>query len=322
MTGGAKDDVNSVGNPAAVRETGRLAALTDFITRRVEQVWAKPLRDALYAFKKLDLDVIRAWLHWASGMELYNAGLLMWDRFERNGVTVCRPAPGERIEAMGMAHPYMAASGQSPATQDIELSAGEACLITGANNSGKTSALKSLAQNLMLAQLGFWTPARSLVFKPFKSFVTVFAAGEDATMNQSRYRQEAEAMRAAVDAAGPGAVLFMNESFTSTNPDEAAELLADIAAQLRGKEATLLLVTHIRDVYDLLVRAGAPPRSYVTETLFGPNGCTHTYALADQPPDGLSHARQIAAESGFGIAGLVEDADEARELKKFVRETA
>jgi len=137
-------------------------------------------------------------------------------------------------------------------------------------------------------------------------------------MRASRYQQEAEQMRRVIKIADPDTCLLFNEPFTSTNPAEAAELLRDIIIGLRQKGTTMILVTHIYNVYSLLCGANIPVRSYVTGLDPDSDSRMHTYILNEKAPDGLSYARLLARECGFGIGGLPGDPGEMNALKEFM----
>ena len=124
--------------------------------------------------------------------------------------------------------------------------------------------------------------------------------------------------RSVMEIADPSTCLLFNEPFTSTNPTEAAELLRDIVVQLRQKGATMILVTHIYNVHDLLCQANIPVHSYVTGLKSDAGKIMYTYTLEEKAPDGLSYARLMAKECGFGIGELHGDPDEMSALEKFM----
>jgi len=318
---GASTQVNSLCDDVPVKIRSPLVHLEAYIVSQVETQWAASLKSVMRELKKIDMEKLCAWRDWLQHIKFYHKGLLLAEKLKQAGVCTCRPEPCDTgIAAEEMLYPHMALTKRTPVQQTIRFDIGNAVLITGANSSGKSSVLKALAQNVMLAQLGFWVPARSLRFIPFKRYFTVFAAGEDRQMIASRYQQEAEKMMAAVDSADADSFVLLNEPFTSTNPKEAAELLCDIVTRLSRKGTTLMVVTHLYDVYHLLLEAGVAVRSYVTGLTSDADKIVHTYALQEKTPDGLSYARHLAREYGFSIDRLVSDRDMASKLESFMLE--
>jgi len=293
--------------------------IEEYILTQVEKKWAQPLRTAIRLFNKIDTSKLHEWNNWQKNMSIFHIGLAVMDKFAEEGYTLCRPEPcTDRFDMEEMYYPHMALTKGGPVPQSIRFSTGETILITGANNSGKTSALKTFAQNCLLAQLGLWVPSQDFSFVPFKKWLNVFSSGEDNEMRVSRFQQESEKINAAREVADTGTCLLLNEPFTSTNPAKASDLLKEIVMDLQQKGVTSILVTHNFDVCKKLKSAGAGLRSYVTEAEPTPSGMNHTYKLTEKEPDGLSHAKLLAKEYGFTFDNLVEMTSETQQLEAFL----
>lgn len=77
-----------------------------------------------------------------------------------------------QIQAMGLAHPLIAKNKNIP--NDIQISGtNQLLLITGSNMSGKTTFLRTVGVNLILAQMGLPVPAESFAFSPMKIFSSI-----------------------------------------------------------------------------------------------------------------------------------------------------
>lgn len=320
MFGGAHDNINSLCYATQIKLRNPLSYLEEYIISQVEKQWSSPLNFSQRAFKKLNIEMLHAWYDWLKHIELYYRGLLLLEKLKKTGCFICRPEPNSNMfDSEGMQYPHMVLHDLLPVSQIFRFKLSDIVMITGANSSGKTSILKSYAQNCVFAQLGFWVPAKSFKFMPFKSWATVFAAGEDNQLHASRYQQEAERMRLVIESTSSNACLLFNEPFTSTNPAEAAELLRDIILRLRQKGTTLLFVTHIFDVYDLLLDEGVTDvRSYVTEVQSSAEKVVCSYALEEKPPDGLSYARQLAREYGLSAENLIHDSAIVKAIEDFI----
>ena len=321
LFGNENERVNSLFNPVQVKLRSPLVHLEDFILVQVEKQWAKPLSKTLRLLKKINKEILVIWMNWIRHIALYYLGLLLWDKLIKAGSMICKPELCmEEMEAESMQYPYLILSTvQAPIPQDFSLYSGDAVLITGANGSGKTSTLKAFAQNCILAQLGFWIPAKRFRFIPYHQWFTVFSAGEDNVMQTSRFQQEAERMRLAIEIPSPQSTcLLLNEPFTSTNPVEASELLRDIIIQLNEKKMTLILVTHMYDIYHMLRKSIVSLRSYTTIAYAEAGKIIHTYSLVEKEPDGLSYARILAKEHKFSIGDLIQNQDEARALELYL----
>jgi len=322
MFSGSKENINSLCDVAPIKLRSPYSYLEGYILEQVEKRLATQLNAALRVLKQIDINILREWYDWLAPMDLYYKGLLFVNKLKQYNCQLCQPNPSHGIfEAEDMGYPHLVLTGYKPVPQAFHFSLGDTIMITGANSSGKTSALKSFAQNSILAQLGFWVPARLFRFHPYKQWLTIFSAGEDLQMRASRFQQEAEQMNMVTQIASHDTCMLFNEPFTSTNPDEAAALMCDIIIKLSKKKTTLLLVTHIYDIYELLDRSNLTfIRSFVTGIQFDADKVKYTYTLEEKEPDGLSYARLLADEYGFSIDKMLINTDEMKELKNFMME--
>lgn len=77
-----------------------------------------------------------------------------------------------QIQAIGLAHPLIAKEKNIP--NDIQISgSNQLLLITGSNMSGKTTFLRTVGVNLILAQMGLPVTAESFAFSPMKIFSSI-----------------------------------------------------------------------------------------------------------------------------------------------------
>lgn len=87
----------------------------------------------------------------------------------------CFPTPKQQtchVQAQSMLHPLI--GGYEAITNDFTLSGrGELALITGSNMSGKSTFLRTIGINLVLAQMGAPVAAKSFSFSPLKIFTSM-----------------------------------------------------------------------------------------------------------------------------------------------------
>ncbi|MCO5234898.1 MAG: hypothetical protein M9933_01415 [Chitinophagaceae bacterium] len=117
-------------------------------------------------------DQFEDWLHTAGHIECLNA----LAGFAFNNPRFAYPSVAEGsapfIEARQMAHPLI--SETSRIGNDLELGkSGRLLLITGSNMSGKTTFLRTLGVNLILAQSGAPVCAERFVFTPMEIFTSI-----------------------------------------------------------------------------------------------------------------------------------------------------
>lgn len=310
---------NSLTAAAPIKSQSRFSYFADFIFTQVEKQWAPKLKAAMHHLRKVDFDGLILRHQWLSHADLYSKGLHLAARFTQLGYGLCKPTAQDACQAAGMVYPSLALLGKAPKPLSMGIGAGDTVMITGANGSGKTSAVKAFVQNSLLAQLGFLVPAASFAFIPFARWFTVFSAVEDAAQ-ASGYRVETGQMDQVMAAADGASCVILNEPFTSTGHQKAAEDICRAAAGLSQKGATTILITHLYDVYDMLLCRGINVGSYVTKTAVAGGKLIKAFELEARKPDAHSLARFLASEHGFAIANMVNDPAKARALEAFMAE--
>ncbi|AUJ32892.1 MAG: hypothetical protein ABF483_02430 [Liquorilactobacillus nagelii] len=117
-------------------------------------------------------------------------------------------------------------------------------IISGANQGGKTTTLRSLGQAQLMGQSGMFVAAQSFNCNKFKQVVTHFKREEDTQLNTGKLAEELQRMQRIIANLQQPALILMNESFSSTNEHEGSIINSQIMAGLVNSGVTLIAVTH------------------------------------------------------------------------------
>jgi len=127
-------------------------------------------------------------------------------------------------------------------------------IVTGANQGGKTTFLRSLGLAQLMMQCGMFVPAESFSANLCSHIFTHYRREEDVTMKSGKLDEELSRCSEIVDAIAPDALLLFNESFAATNEREGSEIARQITSALLEKRIKIGFVTHLYDfahsVYD------------------------------------------------------------------------
>jgi hypothetical protein len=118
-------------------------------------------------------------------------------------------------------------------------------VITGANQGGKSTFLRSVGVAHLLMQCGLFVAAADFQSSVHHGVFTHFAREEDASMRSGRLDDELSRMSAIADALTPDSLLLLNESFSSTNEREGSEIADQIVRATSGAGITVFFVTHM-----------------------------------------------------------------------------
>lgn len=118
-------------------------------------------------------------------------------------------------------------------------------IVTGANQGGKSTFLRSVAIAQILMQCGMCVPAERYESGIFPSFFTHFTRREDSQMNSGRLDEELQRMNQIVENLGEDSLVLLNESFATTTEKEGSVIAYDIAKALVEAGVKVMTVTHL-----------------------------------------------------------------------------
>jgi DNA mismatch repair ATPase MutS len=120
-------------------------------------------------------------------------------------------------------------------------------IITGANQGGKSTFLRSIGLAQVMMQCGMFVPAESFRANVCSGLFTHYKRQEDVTMKSGKLAEELGRMSDIVGQITPDALLLCNESFASTNEREGSEIARQITSAFIEKRIKVFFVTHFYD---------------------------------------------------------------------------
>jgi MutS domain V len=167
------------------------------------------------------------------------------------GEPICFPEPAparERdLSASGLYDPTLALTmGQRIVENSLTAKGREMIFVTGANQGGKTTFLRSVGLSQLMMQCGMFVPAETLRANTCSGVFTHFKREEDATLESGKLDEELARLSGIIDALSPNALLLFNESFSSTNQAEGAELARQVTSALLERQIKVIHVTHLQ----------------------------------------------------------------------------
>lgn len=118
-------------------------------------------------------------------------------------------------------------------------------IITGANQGGKSTFLRSIGLAQLMMECGMYVPAESFSANACYGLFTHYKREEDATMESGKLDEELSRMSDIVDSIAPDSMALFNESFAATNEREGSEIARQIVSALLEKRIKVFFVTHL-----------------------------------------------------------------------------
>jgi len=191
----------------------------------------------------------------------------------------------------GLVHPLL----DAPVPNDFSMGNG-ATLITGSNMSGKTTFLKTLGVNTVLAQV-FHRALAGTYALPFLRVITSIGRADNLIEGRSYYLAEVESVQRIVTAArseDPHLIL-LDEIFRGTNTAERVAAGFGVLLYLANGRHLVFVATHDSELVELLNGAYMP---YHFSESVGENGLSFDYAIRPGPAT-RSNAIALLKMAGF-----------------------
>jgi DNA mismatch repair ATPase MutS len=179
----------------------------------------------------------------------YVACLNLYDQLTERGLPVCWPAVAEPTQTVLTARAlYDPCLGLRLANQvvanDVDADNKRLIVITGANQGGKTTFLRSLGLAQLMMQAGMFVAARHFAANLCDGVFTHFPREEDRTLQSGKLDEELRRLSQIVDHLRPGSLLLCNESLASTNEREGTEIARPLVLTLLEAQVKVFYVTH------------------------------------------------------------------------------
>ena len=154
-------------------------------------------------------------------------------------------------------------------------------VITGANQGGKSSFLRSMGLAQLMMQCGMFVGAQNFAGQICTGLFSHYKREEDKSLKSGKFDEELARMSEIVDQVTPDSVVLFNESFAATNEREGSEIARQIVRALLEKRVKVFFVTHMFELARGLCGA------YKSDALF---------LRADRQPDGTRTFRLVQGE--------------------------
>ena len=183
-------------------------------------------------------------------LAFYVGCLNLHEQLAKKGEPICFPLPaasGERRHSFhGLYDVCLALTvKQKVVGNDVNADNKDLVIITGANQGGKSTFLRSIGLAQLMMQCGMFVPAESFCANVCDGLFTHYKREEDTTMKSGKLDEELSRMSDIVDNITSNSMLLFNESFAATNEREGSEIARQIICALLEKGVKVFFVTHL-----------------------------------------------------------------------------
>ncbi len=135
-----------------------------------------------------------------------------------------------------------------------DLNACDTCLyiITGANQGGKSTYLRSAGIAQLLMQCGMYVPASYFRANISEGIFTYFTREEDESMNSGKLEEELKRLDEIVGIACRNSLVIMNEPFATTTERDGSKIAQDVVTAFYELNVKTFVVTHLFEFAHLM----------------------------------------------------------------------
>jgi len=175
------------------------------------------------------------------------------EELARMGEPTCFPLPvaseERRLSFRGLREVCLALRlDQRVAGNEANADKKDLVIVTGANQGGKSTFLRSVGLAQLMMQCGMFVSADSFCSSTCDALFTHYKREEDPAMKSGKLDEELRRMSAIVDHLTPRSMILFNESFAATNEREGSEIARQIVSALLEKGVRMVCVTHLYEL--------------------------------------------------------------------------
>jgi hypothetical protein len=194
-----------------------------------------------------------------SELAFYVGCLNLYEQLTQMGEPVSFPqaeAPGQRRHSFSGLYDVCLAltMKQKVVGNDVNVDTKDLVIITGANQGGKSTFLRSIGLSQLMMQCGLFVPAQTFCANVCDGLFTHYKREEDATMESGKLDEELSRLSDIIDNLRPNSLVLFNESFAATNEREGSEIARQAILAFVEQRVNVFCVTHLyqfaRGLYD------------------------------------------------------------------------
>ncbi len=228
-------------------------------------------------------------------------------------------APGSELRAGGLRHPVLDGLLADYVTSDLAVpTTHRTLIITGPNMGGKSTFMRALAQNVILAQSGSWVAADQFRSPLFDAVLTRIGADDDLVRGQSTFMVEMEEVSAILHQASSESLVLLDELGRGTSTYDGLAIAQAVIERLAMPDGPLtLFATHYHEI-TALAEGHDSIDNLTVEVLEAAHGLVFTHRVVPGRAS-QSYGIEVARQAGLPAAVVRRAEGHLKALEQGVR---
>ena len=178
-------------------------------------------------------------------------------------------------------------------TNDVSLG-GDGMLLYGTNAVGKTSLIRAIGVAVIMAQAGFYVPATSFIYRPYRAIMTRILGNDNLFKGLSTFVVEMSELRVILRMADTNTLVLGDELCSGTEMDSAISIFVAGLQHLYRAGASFIFATHLHEIAAYSEIREMAPRLRLA----------HMRVFYDKSRDTLVYDRKLQDGAGESMYGL------------------
>jgi DNA mismatch repair protein MutS len=138
-------------------------------------------------------------------------------------------------------------------THDIELGIENQCgiLLYGINSSGKSTLMKSIGLNIILAQIGYYVASENFIYSPYYSLFTRIISNDNIYNGLSSFALEMIEISAILKRNNSNTLVIADELCKTTESSSAIVIVAHLIKKLSESNTSFITASHLHEISEL-----------------------------------------------------------------------
>jgi DNA mismatch repair protein MutS len=138
-------------------------------------------------------------------------------------------------------------------TNDIKLGIDnqDSIILYGCNAVGKSSTMKAIGLNIIMAQAGMFVPCSNFVYSPYFSLFSRIPSGDDLFKGQSTFTVELAEIRNILKKADKNSLIIGDEVNSGTEAVSAISIITTSIIELSKKQSSFIFASHLHELKNI-----------------------------------------------------------------------
>lgn len=166
-------------------------------------------------------------------------------------------------------------------------------LLFGLNSVGKSTLQKSIGINIILAQIGYYVPAKTFIYFPYRSLMTRITSNDNIFKGLSSFALEISELRAILKRSNQNSLIIADEVCKGTEHQSSLIIVMAMLETLSNRKCSFITATHLHDICSF-------PRLHNLKNV----KMYHLHVDYNEKANVIKYNRQLLEGSGSPFYGL------------------